>query len=96
MSDTTTTLDITRERVASRTATARRMLMQQSGGHPQTPEMTAEQIELHGPHLLMLARVVVDTWATCDGPCPQPLSFAVLDLKKAMQAATASQEVADA
>ena len=93
MSDTT--IDITRERIARRTATARRMLMQQSGGHPQTPELTAEQIDLHGPHLVMLARVVVDTWATCGSPCPQPLSFAVLDLKKALQAATATQEVAE-
>ena len=96
MSDTTTTLDITRERVARRTATARRMLMQQSGGHPQTPDMTADQIDLHGPHLLMLARVVVDTWVTCGGAVPQQLSDSIIDLKKAIQSATASQEVADA
>ena len=99
MSDFMNTIDdalrIQRERVVRRAATAGRMLQQQSGGHPQTPSLPPEQIELHAPHLVMLSRVVVETWATCGGECPQPLSFAVMDLKRALQAATASQEVAE-
>ena len=84
-------------RVVHRTAKARRMLLQQAGGErPQTPDLTHDQIRIHAAHLVMLGRVVVETWATCEGSVPQPLSLAVMDLKRALQAATASQEVDDA
>jgi hypothetical protein len=94
------TADITtdeRARVARRTARARRQFLETcGGGTPQTPELTADQIELHAPHLVMLARDVCETWATCGGAVPQQLSSSIMALKSGLQGASATREVADA
>lgn len=89
-------LRIQRERVARRTAAVERMLRQTAcGERPETPDLSAEQIAMHGGTLVAHLRVVIETWAGCLGPVPQPLSAAVMDAKRACLAASA-QEVSDA
>lgn len=54
-----------------------------------TPALTEEQARLHGPAIAEAARLVVERWRDCESYASQPLSVAVIDLKRAIvQAST--------
>lgn len=93
-------IEMHRQRVRRRTAFVDGMIAHAAAGErPQTPRLTAEQIDMHGEHLVALLRLFVQTWAACtkyDAPIPQPLSVVAMASKAAIQGATASLEVADA
>lgn len=90
-------IEMHRQRVRRRTAFVDGMIAHAAAGErPQTPRLTAEQIDMHGEHLVSLLRLFVETWASCEGPIPQPLSVVAMASKAAIQGATASLEVADA
>ena len=62
------------------------------GGRPQTPRVSADRAAIFGSAIAEWARVVVDTWATCGGSVPQPLSNQILELKGVLQLAASKEE----
>lgn len=95
--ETVDPIEMHRQRVRRRAAFVDGMIAHAAAGErPQTPRLTAEQIDMHGEHLVALLRLCVETWASCEGAIPQPLSVVVMDAKRALQGATASLEVPDA
>lgn len=81
------------ERVARRTRQTLMVLADTAGGErPQTPDLTPEQIALHGPHLVACLRLIVEQWVSCGGPVPQLLSVDIMRAKSALLGATATTE----
>lgn len=87
--------EVIRERVRRRAVRSLRMLFLTAGGEPPvTPDLTDEQIAMHGRHLLAELRVVIETWKRCGGAVPQQLSEAIRGAKRAVWSA-AGVEVHD-
>ena len=77
--------EVIRERVRRRAVRSLRMLLLTAGGEPPvTPDLSDEQLALHGRHLLAELRVVIETWKRCGGAVPQQLSEAIRDAKRAV------------
>ena len=58
-----------------------------TGRHnPQTRDVPAGRMEEHAAHAWAALRFIVETWAVCKSPVPQPLALAVIEGKKALNA----------
>lgn len=61
------------------------------GVNQQTRDIpSARQVE-HAEHAWAALRYIVETWAACSSPVPQPLGLAVIEGKKAINAALAKE-----
>lgn len=89
--------EVIRERVRRRAVRSLRMLLMTAGGEPPaTPDLTDEQLAIHGRHLVTELRVVVETWRRCGGAVPQQLSEAIRGAKRAVRCAAGWEEHGDA
>jgi hypothetical protein len=52
--------------------------------NPQTREVPAHRMAEHASHAWAALRLIVETWAVCQSPVPQPLAMAVIEGKKAL------------
>jgi hypothetical protein len=84
--------------IASRENRARDMLLSVSGGHPNTPELTDEQLHDHARAIVDRSRVLYEEWKVGGGVIPQALSNAFIAWRIAYVAALKTlepEEVAD-